>query len=100
MTNQDPKIEQLNDMRLRSMAGGGPARVEKQHQSGKLTARERLDLLLDPGSFRGVAAFVVHRERNLGMGKPENQYPGDSVVTGRGAIDARPGYGYSPGCSV
>ena len=52
MTNHDHKIEQLNELRLQSMAGGGPARVEKQHRSGKLTARERLDLLLDPGSFR------------------------------------------------
>src|SRR5690606_1865190 len=100
MTNQDPKIEQLNDMRLRSMAGGGPARVEKQHQSGKLTARERLDLLLDPGSFREVDAFVVHRERNFGMDKPENQYLGDSVVTGWGTINGRLVYVYSQDFTV
>ena len=95
MTNHDHKIEQLNEMRLRSMAGGGPERVEKQHRSGKLTARERLDLLLDPGSFREVDAFVVHRERNFGMDRPENQYLGDSVVTGWGTINGRLVYVYS-----
>lgn len=94
MTNHDHKIEQLNEMRLRSMAGGGPERVEKQHRSGKLTARERLDLLLDPGSFREVDAFVVHRERNFGMDRPENQYLGDSVVTGWGTINGRLVYVY------
>jgi len=100
MTNQDPKIEQLNEMRLRSMAGGGPARVEKQHKAGKLTARERLDLLLDPGSFREVDAFVVHRERNFGMDRPENQFLGDSVVTGWGTINGRLVYVYSQDFTV
>ena len=100
MTNQDPKIEQLNEMRLRSMAGGGPARVEKQHQAGKLTARERLDLLLDPGSFREMDAFVVHRERNFGMDRPENQFLGDSVVTGWGTINGRLVYVYSQDFTV
>jgi acetyl-CoA carboxylase carboxyltransferase component len=100
MTNHDHKIEQLNEMRLRSMAGGGPERVEKQHRSGKLTARERLDLLLDPGSFREVDAFVVHRERNFGMDRPENQYLGDSVVTGWGTINGRLVYVYSQDFTV
>jgi acetyl-CoA carboxylase carboxyltransferase component len=98
MTN--PKIEQLNQMRLKSAAGGGPARVEKQHKSGKLTARERLDLLLDPGSFRELDAFVVQRERNFGMDKPENQYLGDSVITGWGTINGRLVYVYSQDFTV
>jgi acetyl-CoA carboxylase carboxyltransferase component len=98
MTN--PKIEQLNQMRLKSAAGGGPARVEKQHKSGKLTARERLDLLLDPGSFREIDAFVVQRERNFGMDKPDNQYLGDSVITGWGTISGRLVYVYSQDFTV
>jgi len=100
MTPHDSKIEQLNQMRLRGMAGGGPERVEKQHRSGKLTARERLDLLLDPGSFREVDMFVVHRERNFGMDRPENQYLGDSVVTGWGTINGRLVYVYSQDFTV
>jgi acetyl-CoA carboxylase carboxyltransferase component len=98
MTN--PKIEHLNQMRLKSAAGGGPARVEKQHKSGKLTARERLDLLLDPGSFREIDAFVVQRERNFGMDKPDNQYLGDSVITGWGTINGRLVYVYSQDFTV
>jgi acetyl-CoA carboxylase carboxyltransferase component len=94
------RIEHLNQMRLKSAAGGGPARVEKQHKSGKLTARERLDLLLDPGSFREIDAFVVQRERNFGMDKPENQFPGDSVITGWGTINGRLVYVYSQDFTV
>ncbi|RPI99735.1 MAG: methylmalonyl-CoA carboxyltransferase, partial [Chloroflexi bacterium] len=98
MTN--PRIEYLNQMRLRSVAGGGPDRVAKQHKSGKLTAYERLDLLLDPGSFREIDAFVIQQERNFGMDKPENQIPGDSVVTGWGTINGRLVYVYSQDFTV
>jgi acetyl-CoA carboxylase carboxyltransferase component len=96
----NPKLEQLNQMRLKSMAGGGPKRIEKQHQSGKLTARERLDLLLDPGSFREIDAFVVHRERNFGMDEPDKQFLGDSVVTGWGTINGRLVYVFSQDFTV
>jgi acetyl-CoA carboxylase carboxyltransferase component len=96
----NPKLEQLNQMRLQSMAGGGPKRVEKQHQSGKLTARERLDLLLDPGSFREIDAFVVHRERNFGMDEPDKQFLGDSVITGWGTINGRLVYVFSQDFTV
>jgi len=96
----NPKIEQLNQMRLQSAAGGGPDRVEKQHKSGKLTARERLDLLLDPGSFREMDAFVVHRERNFGMDEPDKQFLGDSVVTGWGTISGRLVYVFSQDFTV
>ena len=100
MSKTDPKIEQLNEMRLKSAAGGGPERVEKQHKAGKLTARERLDLLLDPGSFREIDAFVVHRERNFGMDAPERQFLGDSVVTGWGTVNGRLVYVYSQDFTV
>ena len=94
------KYELLAQMRERSREGGGPARIEKQHKAKKLTARERLDLLLDPGSFREIDAFVVQRSRDFGMDKPENQYLGDSVVTGWGTIEGRLVYVYSQDFTV
>src|SRR4030067_955294 len=94
MSKSDPKIEHLNQMRLKSMAGGGPERGEKQHRSRTLSARERLDLLMAPGSFREMDAFVVHRERNFGMDAPASQYLGDSVVTGWGASNGGLGCAY------
>jgi acetyl-CoA carboxylase carboxyltransferase component len=100
MATTNPKIEQLNQMRLQSAAGGGPDRVEKQHKAGRLTARERLELLLDPGSFREMDAFVVHRERNFGMDEPDKQFLGDSVVTGWGAINGRLVYAFSQDFTV
>jgi len=100
MTKTNPKIELLNQMRLKSAAGGGPKRVEKQHKAGKLTARERLDLLLDPDSFREMDAFVVQRERNFGMDQPDKQFLGDSVVTGWGTINGRLVYVFSQDFTV
>ena len=94
----DPKIEQLNDLRAQGRLGGGEDRIAKQHQAGKMTARERLDLLLDSGSFREMDAFVVHRERNFGM--EEKQFLGDSVVTGWGTINGRLVYVYSQDFTV
>ncbi len=76
----DGKLETLDTMRERSQQGGGTERIERQHKGGKLTARERIDLLVDPGSFREVDAFVVQRARDFGMDKPENQFIGDSVI--------------------
>jgi propionyl-CoA carboxylase beta chain len=74
-------------MREESLLGGGPVRVERQHTWGKLTARERLDLLLDPGSFVEMDAFVTHRSTEFGIG--EQHVLGDGVVTGHGTIDGR-----------
>ncbi|MDH4143371.1 MAG: acyl-CoA carboxylase subunit beta [Chloroflexota bacterium] len=74
-------------MRQESLLGGGPARVERQHAWGKLTARERLDLLLDPGSFVELDAFVTHR--STGFGLEDQRVLGDGVVTGHGTIDGR-----------
>src|SRR5579863_9670616 len=90
----------LDAMRHQSQQGGGVERIAKQHKSGKLTARERLELLLDPGSFRELDAFVVQRTREFGMDKPENQFVGDSVVTGYGTIDGRLVYVYSQDFTV
>ncbi|MEM9554930.1 MAG: acyl-CoA carboxylase subunit beta [Acidobacteriota bacterium] len=70
-----------------STRGGGEARIAKQHDAGKLTARERIDLLLDPGSFVEIDALVVHRCTDFGM--EEQRIPGDGVVCGHGTIDGR-----------
>ena len=96
----DPKIEQLRAMKERAKLGGGEDRINRQHDRGKMTARERLDMLLDPGSFREMDVFVVQRERNFGMDEPENQIPGDSVVTGWGTINGRLVYVFSQDFTV
>lgn len=92
------KIEELRARRAQSLAGGGPERVKRQHESGRNTARERLDILLDPGSFREIGGFVEHRSHNFGMEK--QRHPGDSVITGWGTIDGRPVYVYSQDFTV
>jgi len=84
----DPKIERLQELRGKSKLGGGEKRIEGQHAKGKLTARERLDMLLDEGSFRELDAFVTHRATGFGM--EEKKFLGDGVVTGYGTIDGRP----------
>jgi acetyl-CoA carboxylase carboxyltransferase component len=81
------KVKELRDKREMARLGGGEARIERQHQRGKLTARERLDILLDPGSFVEMDAFVTHRCTELGM--EERIGLGDGVVTGHGSIDGR-----------
>ncbi len=81
------KFQELNERRARIDQGGGPEQVEKQHKKGKLTARERLSILLDQGSFKELDAFVQHRRTELGMDK---QYvPGDGVVTGYGTVQGK-----------
>ena len=65
-TGQDI-IKELKDRREQARLGGGTARIERQHAAGKLTARERIDVLLDPGSFEEIDMFVVHRTRDFGM---------------------------------
>ncbi|MFQ5669266.1 MAG: acyl-CoA carboxylase subunit beta [Acidobacteriota bacterium] len=69
------------------MEGGGRERIKRQHDAGKLTARERLDILLDPGTFSEFDRFVIHRSTNFQMQK--NRIPGDGVVTGHGRMDGR-----------
>jgi propionyl-CoA carboxylase beta chain len=77
----------LEEMRALSRLGGGPERIKTQHEKGKFTARERIDILLDRGSFEEVDAFVTHRSRDFGMDK--QKFLGDGVVTGSGTVDGR-----------
>jgi len=81
------KIEKLRGLRQKSRLGGGKERIEDQHKKGKLTARERLDMLLDSGSFVELDPFVVHHCVDFGMA--ERKTTGDGVVTGYGTIDGR-----------
>jgi propionyl-CoA carboxylase beta chain len=84
---KDPRIEKLEEMNRTAEIGGGAARIEKQHSHGKYTARERLDRLLDPGSFVELGKFVTHRCTDFGMEK--EKILGDGVVTGYGTVDGR-----------
>ncbi|MBM4360658.1 MAG: acyl-CoA carboxylase subunit beta [Deltaproteobacteria bacterium] len=83
----DQKLARLHALETEAIAGGGPERIEKQHEGGKLTARERIDLLLDPGSFVELDRFVTHRASDFGMDK--QKWLGDGVVTGFGTVDGR-----------
>jgi propionyl-CoA carboxylase beta chain len=94
----NPKIEELRLKREQSHAGGGTERVKKQHEAGRNTAHERLDILLDPGTLRELDAFVTHRAQEFGMaGK---KFLGDSVVTGWGTINSRLVYTFSQDFTV
>jgi acetyl-CoA carboxylase carboxyltransferase component len=94
----DPKIQHLRDLRQKATQGGGAARIESQHKRGKLTARERVDLLLDQGSFREMDAFVTHRTTGFDM--EEKKFLSDSVVTGWGTVDGRLVYVFSQDFTV
>ena len=87
MSIQTDKIQELVERRAQARLGGGAERIEAQHKKGKLTARERLALLLDEGSFEEFDMFVQHRCTNFGMEKSHTD--GDGVVTGQGTIDGR-----------
>ncbi len=87
MSKQEEKISQLIDKRAEARLGGGEKAIEKQHQRGKYTARERIAMLLDEGSFEELDMFVTHRSTNFGMDK---KHPlGDGVVTGFGTVEGR-----------
>jgi len=94
----NPKIERLRQLREQSRLGGGDERIKRQHEAGRNTARERLDILLDPGSFRELDSFVTHRSRDFGLDK--QKVYGDSVVTGWGTINGRLVYVYSQDFTV
>lgn len=92
------KIQLLKDKKAKALTGGGTARTESQHKKGKLTARERLQLLLDEGSFQEIGMLVTHRSTDFGL---ENEkYYGDGVVTGYGTIDGRMVYVFSQDFTV
>ncbi len=92
------QIDNLRDRRERIRAGGGADRIARQHAAGKLTARERLEALLDGGSFVELDLFVVHRAREFGMDKTEA--PADGVITGYGTIGGRLTYVFSQDFTV
>lgn len=94
----EDKIQTLESMNQEALLGGGEDRIEKQHEKGKLTARERIDLLLDQGSFQEIGKFVTHRATDFGMDK--QKILGDGVVTGYGTIDGRLVYVFSQDFTV
>ena len=87
MSVQLEKIKELIGLRAKAHIGGGQKRIDSQHQKGKFTARERIALLLDEGSFDEIDTFVLHRSTNFGIDK--TKFLGDGVVTGAGTIDGR-----------
>jgi len=92
------KIEYLRRLRDQAQAGGGAERIELQHQRGRLTARERIELLLDKGSFREMDMFVTHRTTDFGL--DQKRYLSDSVITGWGTIESRLVYVFSQDFTV
>src|SRR2546423_1206238 len=94
-------LQRLQDLERKNEAafiGGGTDRVTKHKQGGRLTARERLDVLLDPGSFVEIDRFVTHRCSNFGMEK--QKVPGDGVITGYGRVNGKNVYVYSQDFTV
>ena len=87
MSVQLEKIKELIQLRATAHLGGGQKRIDSQHQKGKFTARERINMLLDEGSFDEIDTFVLHRSTNFGIDK--TKFLGDGVVTGSGTIDGR-----------
>lgn len=96
--SQHEAIARLESLRAQAFEGGGEMRVQAQHDKGKLTARERLELLLDPGSFQEMGMLVKHRSTNFGLDK--QQFLGDGVVTGYGKVNGRLVYVFSQDFTV
>src|SRR5450756_1718382 len=94
----EDRIRRLRELKYHATLGGGEARIQRQHAQGKLTARERLDLLLDKGSFVELDRFVTNRCNDFGM--EQQKVLGDGVVTGYGTIDRRLVYVYSQDFTV
>ncbi|OYT13775.1 MAG: methylmalonyl-CoA carboxyltransferase [Bacteroidetes bacterium 4572_114] len=97
MNNQD-KLQQLIDLRVKARQGGGEKRIVAQHQKGKYTARERIEMLLDEGSFEEYDMFVTHRSHDFGM--EDKVFLSDGVITGHGTIDGRVVYIFSQDFTV
>ncbi|CAN5786244.1 acyl-CoA carboxylase subunit beta [soil metagenome] len=96
--SMEQRIAELNDLREQSLKGGGEVRVRAQHERGKLSARERIDLVLDEGSFVELDRFVTHRSTDFGL--EENRILGDGVVTGYGTVHGRLVYLFSQDFTV
>ncbi len=92
------KIDELYDRRREIELGGGDEKIAKQHEKGKLTARERINLLVDPGTFMELNPFIEHRSQDFGLG--DKKGPGDGVVTGFGKVNGRPIYLFSQDFTV
>jgi len=92
------KLEELERRKRESELGGGERRIERQHNEGKLTARERISMLFDPGSFQELDQLVVHRNSDFGMDK--QRVPGDGVVTGYGTVQGRLAYAFAQDFTV
>lgn len=97
-TTTEGKLQYLEDKNEKAFEGGGPARIEKHKQGGRLTARERLDVLLDPGSFVELDRFVTHRCSNFGM--EQTKIDGDGVITGYGRVNGKTVYVYAQDFTV
>ncbi len=98
LPTKEEKYKLLEKKNQEALLGGGPKRIEAQHAKGKLTARERIDLLLDEGSFEEIGKFVMHRCKDFGLDK--QYYLGDGVVTGYGTVNGRMIYVYSQDFTV
>lgn len=92
------KFDELEQKNKQALLGGGENRIEQQHKKGKLTARERIDLLLDEGSFEELGKFVLHRSKDFGL--DSEQYLGDGVITGYGTVNDRLVYVFSQDFTV
>src|SRR5262245_18816773 len=90
MKSTADRLALLESLRAAARAGGGPERLAKQHQAGKLSALERVELLGDPGSFDEIDPFVVQKSRDFGMDDPKNEILGDGVVAGSIRVEGRP----------
>jgi Carboxyl transferase domain len=101
---RDPSVlklkfkERLEEERQRAMVGGGLKRIEKQHVKGSLSARERIELLFDDGTFHELDQLKAHRCHEFGM--EQKKYPGDGIVTGYGKVNGRFVYAFSQGACV
>mgnify|MGYP001097804558 FL=1 len=98
MSSTEKRLNDLRARKSRSESGGGQARIDAQHNRGKMTARERLEMLLDDGSFQEIDALVEHRCRDFDMDK--NVIPGDGVVTGHGMINGREVFAFAQDFTV
>ena len=99
MTQEDPRILKLREMRAKARQGGGENRIAKQHEKGKLTARERLDQLFDPGTFQEMEAFITRRN-DPPLNESTETFLGDGVITGYGQVNGRTVFAYAQDFTV
>jgi propionyl-CoA carboxylase beta chain len=98
MGNREQRVKELRALKKEALLGGGKDKIASQHKRGKYTARERVEKLVDPGTFVELDTFVVHRSTDFGMG--DKKVLGDGVVTGYGRIDGRLVYLFSQDFTV